>query len=174
MKKIIIIGVIILFISSVIYYNYYKRNLDYIPEISVVAGCVEARVESRIIDKDETADEEIFKNIMDEKESIPYIWLGDIVQIDFGDITPDSYELIDDILSEDGKLKWGQRFSEPVDLIYDDHIYYYTLEFNMASGLNSNLLDWKGKTFRGFRLICNYKNKKYEYGFVIRTDAFYR
>lgn len=103
---------------------------------------------------------------------VPYIKLGEAFQINFKGNAPDSFELKDYLLKENGDAKYtGKEVKKiPVSLTVGKGT--FKLEPNGAELLSSDSRDYEpGKTIRGFKLICRFGNNECEYGFIIRTDA---
>jgi len=118
--------------------------------------------------------EDTFQTIM-KKESgikVPYIQLGETIQIEFKGVAPDKLKLKDYILKENGIPKYTEKEENEIPAKLVNGKLTFKLGVHMAAMLSSNSKDYEpGNTIRGFRLICNWDNNECEYGFVIRTDA---
>lgn len=104
--------------------------------------------------------------------SIPYVKLGEVIQIEFSNTAPDSYKLTDYILRDDGTFKYKKEIAEPVNVEFEDKTATFRLDSNMAAFLSSNSKDYEsGATIRGFRLTGEWLDQTKEITFVVRTDA---
>jgi len=105
-------------------------------------------------------------------ENAPYVAIGSKIEINFTGNPPDSIKLYDQLLTEEGLIKYDHRLKENVTLEYSGGKYSFELDGSFASFLSSNSKDYMpGNTIRGFNILCNWDDKKYEYSFVLRTDA---
>ncbi|WP_339287345.1 hypothetical protein [Paenibacillus sp. FSL E2-0201] len=108
----------------------------------------------------------------DRDVSIPYVKLGEIIQIEFSDTAPDSYNLTEYILRDDGTFKYKKETATPVTVEFEDKTATFKLDSNMASFLSSDSKDYEaGATIRGFRLTGEWVDQTKEITFVVRTDA---
>ena len=115
-----------------------------------------------------------FSEIMnaDSEIEIPYIQLGENIEIDFKGKSPEKYELRDYVLKDSGSLKYSDRVTGIVPIDFENETASITLKANMAAMLSSHSKDYeKGATIRGFQLICSWADNRCEYMFVIRSDA---
>jgi hypothetical protein len=136
-------------------------------EIPYVAGLNQWN--SAIYDREDT-----FQTILkkDSGIEVPYIQLGETIQIEFKGNPPDKLQLRDYIQKEDGIPKYtGKEVNQiPVKLVGEK--INFKLEVHMAAMLSSNSKDYEpGNTIRGFKLTCSWGENECEYGFIIKTDA---
>lgn len=90
----------------------------------------------------------------------------------FSDTIPESIEMYDYVLQEDGTMKYSSLATESVSLELTDKVGSFKLKENLSSKLSSNSNDYEpGKLIRGFRLIGKWDEQLREYAFVIRSDA---
>lgn len=125
-----------------------------------------------IIDYENTELHETLIN--DSNGSLPYVELGESIQIAFSSEPPDSYQLTDNVLHEDGTIKYGKQKQAvlPINIKFDHGIGSFVLQENISTIYSSNKKDDEpGATIRGFRLIGTWKNEIKEYVFIFRTDA---
>ncbi|ROR22320.1 uncharacterized protein DUF4846 [Mobilisporobacter senegalensis] len=116
--------------------------------------------------------EDVFKTIIKQNNQIPYVQLGEMVQIEFKENNPDKITVTDYILTKEGNLKYSDKAKEIIALEKEDGAYRFQLKSNLASFLSSNSEDYKkGNTIRGFRILCNWGKNECEYGFILRTDG---
>lgn len=150
-------------------------KLSTLPEITVETsgGGSVAPIKSRVIDDIDYTDTELFQAILQEiDQPIPYIKLGETIQIAFADKDMDLFEMRDALLREDGTLKYTEPTQNVVSVQFNDGKGSFTLDTHMATFLSSHTKDYEpGATIRGFRLICDWEGKKVEYVFAVRTDA---
>lgn len=118
-------------------------------------------------------DSTLFESIIaDDKITIPYVKIGEVISINFQDSPPDQYELYDYILNEDGTIKYSSLATETVKLQIDKNIGTFTLNENLSSKFSSDTKDYEpGGLLRGFLLIAQQGDKQQEYAFVIKSDA---
>lgn len=149
------------------------KNTKYSSEIIVKAGNnnITAIVKSSNINEYDGLDTEIFQSIMKDKDiTIPYIKLGETIQINIGNEVTNTYQLKDCILNEDGTLKYEKTTIKSTEIKFDKGVGSFVFNENLWANLSSNSADYEpGKTIRGFRFMC--KDKKEECAFIVRTDA---
>ena len=110
-----------------------------------------------------------FETIMKEdlKIEIPYVELETIIEIEIKGRVPDTIELKDSVLDENGVIKSRLREDKTIPFTFSNE-----LDINPAVFLSSNIEDYSpGRTTRGFRLTCSWGDNQCEYDFIIRTDA---
>lgn len=118
-----------------------------------------------------------FLTIMSEDSNIevPYIKLGEIVVIDFGDASPDTIEIYDNLIDKYGNNRYTYREIKEIPVELENGKCSFELKIHGASLLSSNSDDYQpGNTYRGFRIVCSWGESEREYSFVIRSDAFSR
>lgn len=107
-----------------------------------------------------------------EKEDLLYIPLEEEINIKFKGSTPTRIEMIDVILSEDGKLRYDKSLSSISHLEIKKKEANFILTMNGAAFLSTQYEDFKeGGVIRGIRINCGKGPNSWEYAFVIRTDA---
>lgn len=118
-------------------------------------------------------DVELFQSIMNDPSiTIPYVTLGETIQIEFNETAPTTYELVETLLSDDGTLKYKAETIENIQLTLANGKGSFVLDENVWAHLSSNSEDYEpGATIRGFRLIAQFTDRVQEYTFIIRTDA---
>lgn len=116
------------------------------------------------------SDTQFFQSIMSENDiTIPYVKLGETIQIEFNNTVTNTYQLKDYILKEDGTPKYEEKTIKTTNIKFDKGIGSFVLNENIWVNFSSNSKDYEpGKTIRGFRLICEDIDK--EYVFIIKTD----
>ncbi|WP_310829201.1 hypothetical protein [Paenibacillus pedocola] len=144
--------------------------------ITVTAGGSNIPAMIQIITEGHTANtsgEAPFRAILeDSKVSIPYVKLGESVQIQLEKGAPAVYELSDVLLSENGGYKYRMPEDKPIVMEFSSGSGSFVLKENMAAFLSSNTKDYEpGATIRGFKLTKQGGGEKQEYYFVLRTDA---
>lgn len=118
------------------------------------------------------SDTRVFQSIIkDTNLTIPYVKLGETIQIDFKNEVTSTYQLKDYILREDGTPKYEKPTIVTTDIEFNKGVGTFVLSENIWVYLSSNFADYEpGKTIRGFLLVCNNKDNEKEYAFIIRTD----
>lgn len=107
-------------------------------------------------------------------EDLPYVLLGREIEIKFLGNVPDTVELADYILMEDGNIKYNlpPSTTTPTPLTFKHKKASFILSENFAAFFSSQSADYEpGATIRGFRIYCKDGKNNWEYGFIIRTDA---
>ncbi len=115
-----------------------------------------------------------FKAILEDSEvSIPYVKLGESVQIQLEKGASAVYELTDVLLREDGGYKYKMPDDKPLVIEFSSGSGSFVLKENIAAFLSSNTKDYEpGAIIRGFKLTEQGDGgEKREYYFVLRTDA---
>ena len=106
---------------------------------------------------------------------MPYVKNGAKISISFGSHKPNSIELSEIILNENGTARWRT----------DEHAKTYDVSFlpfsgtgtfkvepNFATSLSSFSGDYApGNTIKGYKMTCRWGNNECEYAFVILGDA---
>jgi hypothetical protein len=122
--------------------------------------------------------EDTFKTILkkDSKKVVPYIKLGKTLNIEFKENPPDTIEIFDYLLHEDGNKKYTSKEIVQIPVKLKDGKCSFDFKENPAVFLSSKYDEYEaGRTLRGFKVICRWgKNEganECEYGFIIRTDA---
>lgn len=131
---------------------------------------------SKNVEKSDYSNMTPFQSIMENNVAdLPYVKLGETIQIKFQDQTtePGSYELIDYILTEEGKMKYKIPEFSRLELKFDHGTASFVLKENMLAYASSDSKYYEpGAVLRGFRLLCSWDHDIQEVAFVIRTDAF--
>jgi hypothetical protein len=146
------------------------------PGISIKAGDKEITYviglnqwDGTIYDREDTF-HTIMKN--DASVKVPYIHLGETIQMEVEGAYPDKVELNNYILKENGDQKYTGKEVINIPINFTNGKGIFRLEKHMAAFLSSNIEDYEpGKTIRGFRLICSWGENECEYAYIIRTDA---
>lgn len=112
--------------------------------------------------------------LMEESTEIPYLELGAVMKVQFRNgSTPDSVEIQDMILDENGNRKYGETsvVTLPPELGADG--LEVVLDTNMTAMFSSDIATYeKGGVLRGFHMTCLWGNESdAEYAWIIRTDA---
>ncbi|MDU4697726.1 MAG: hypothetical protein E6Y08_18125 [Paenibacillus sp.] len=127
------------------------------------------------VGKPDYEDMSSFRTLMEmHAPALPYIHIGEPIQIEFLHQTtePDSYELIDYVLTEEGGMRY--KIPEPIKprVEFNQGTATFTLEENFLVYASSASVDYEpGAVLRGFRLLCTWGDKTQEVAFVIRTDV---
>lgn len=149
------------------------KNIKNSSEIIVKAGNndITAIVKSSNINQSDSSDTGMFQSIMKDKDiSIPYIKLGETIQINMKNEVTDTYQLKDSILNDDGTLKYEKTTIKSTEIKFDKGVGSFDLNENLWANLSSDSADYEpGRVIRGFRLVC--QDEKKEYAFIVRTDA---
>lgn len=99
---------------------------------------------------------------------IPHIKLGETIELDFAGDPPDSVQVLDHLLTEDGVIQYTARevIERAVQLFEDKGS--FPLERHHAASLSSQYLP--PPSLRGFRVICSWGEEIREYAYVIKAD----
>jgi len=119
--------------------------------------------------------EDTFRVVLGEAAlaALPYIPNGEEIHITFDRDLPDTVELMEYILREDGDMQYNLG-GMPYELTNFDRFLStsFRIEPNWATLLSSDSADYApGAVIKGYRLICYWAEHSCEYGFVIRGDA---
>lgn len=145
--------------------------------VKTESGEINAVVKSRSVESVDygDGDTELFQTIMnDSSAGIPYVKLGETIDIAISGEGPESYQLMDYILNEDGTVKYEQQkqTAQPINITLNDGGGSFVLEENKWVYFSSDNKDYEpGAAIRGFRLTGDWKGEIKEYVFIIRTDA---
>ncbi|MEF2248378.1 hypothetical protein [Paenibacillus sp. IITD108] len=145
-----------------------------IPSITIRSDDTSIPYISRLVDTSDNLHGRsgVFKKIKTNQSKIPYIQLGEEIQLKLQHDPPVSYTLFDDILNENGTRKYSHLSTQEVIFHFEDRIGTFLLTPNAASYLSSDSQNYSpGKTIRGFTLVCYWDNQTVEYSFIVRTDA---
>jgi hypothetical protein len=173
--KVLIISVLVLF-SFCTCQNTSSNIEDSPSQISVISENDEINhvMELIVWNNEEYDEKNIFLSIMSEDSDIdiPHVKIGESIDITFNDTAPDTYELKDYILNDDGSQKYADPTIQTVPIEFDGGAGSFILERNWAVGLSSDMKDYaKGATIRGFKLVCSWGDNMCEYAFIIKTDG---
>lgn len=99
-----------------------------------------------------------------------YLKLDVEIEIEFPEGQPDSYNMTDRFIREDGNYKYDDKVTQIVDIEFVDDVGLFILDRNLS--FSSHFKDYEPEaTLRGFRLTCHFGDNVCEYLFVIRTDG---
>lgn len=166
-----IVCIISLFILSACTSNAIKKEA---PMITINYGDKDIKYNLVSYDADDTIENSVFIIDLDKfhDEDIPYIKIGEKINIDFNGKFPDTCKLNDYILNPDGSKKYNDPPIQIIPIEIFEYNSSFILEKNWPVSFSSNLKDYeKGAIIRGFRLVCSQEDSIYEYRFVIRTDG---
>ena len=146
------------------------------PEIKIIAGNSEMAyvVEKITWNGEKIEEEDRFISLMQNQTvtDLAYIKLNETMQFEFDGKAPDSLSLTDQILNQDGSVKYTEKETRTVSLQEKNGGWECTLGVNPAVHLSSNSADYEaGATIRGFRLLCVWGKNECEYVFILRSDA---
>ncbi|RJE86920.1 hypothetical protein D3P07_17215 [Paenibacillus sp. 1011MAR3C5] len=148
--------------------------LNDIPRITIQSGDSEIPFVSRVVNNSDNPDDrsDAFETLINNKVEIPYLQIREKIQLILEKDAPVSQTLYDEILNENGTIKYNELSTKEVVFHFNDKIGTFILAPNLASQLSSNSQDYEpGKSIRGFTLICNWENKSIQYSFIVRSDA---
>lgn len=102
----------------------------------------------------------------------PYIPLGGLIQIQFQGEIPGNVELLDDVIDEDGRIKFnGNHVTNTIPLTFENGKASFSLPYHIMASLSEEEQAYQpGGISRGFRLLCEYGSREEFYMFVLRTD----
>lgn len=147
------------------------------PQVSIMAGDIDITpiVKSNVLSmKEDVNNTKLFQSIVsDKKINIPYVKLGETVQIKFKNNIINTCKLEDYILKEDGTLKYKKESIKTTDINFSNGVGIFILNENLFANFSSDSKDYEsGKIIRGFKLISDsIDNKQREYVFIVKTDA---
>lgn len=114
-----------------------------------------------------------FQMVMYDKKlkELPLIRSNKEIQIEFKGKIPDSIELRDYVLNEEGDVKYNIK-SSIIPIEFKDNKGSFILKPNAEALSSSYSKDYKsGESIRGFLLVCKWDKNCCEYGFIIRNNA---
>ncbi len=140
-----------------------STKIEYVVGLNLWNGAIYDRLDTFYLIMKEDSDIEV-----------PYINLGEIIQIESMGKVPDTIELKDYILNEKGEIKYTAKEVIEMPIQFTDGKGNYKLNPHEAALLSSNSKDYEpGKTIRGFKLTCSWGDKyQCEYAFIVRTDPY--
>jgi hypothetical protein len=160
-----------------------NQSLQEPPEIKITIGDKKLVYDTIKINwnGEESREKFSFGSIMANKETIPVfdnpgnmLEFKDTILLDFGDIIPDSIEVKDYLLMDDGGLKYNEKIAQDRAVrIEDDGTFTFGLYQHMALSLSSSMLAYEKPSYRGFRVICTFGDKVCEYIFVLGLGPFH-
>jgi hypothetical protein len=121
-----------------------------------------------------------YHEITDKDRFIPTYNLGNVIEIefarsviiDFGSSIPDSIQVYDAMLNENGGIRYGERLIEKRTVkIMDDSQVQFNLRQHMSYFLSSNSEDYKRDWYRLFRIVCTWGEKECVYAILINTGS---
>jgi hypothetical protein len=97
--------------------------------------------------------------------------LGTAIEFRFRDQPADSATIEDYVLNRDGSVKYDVA-ADPVPLALKGGGGSFVLKPNLAACFSSYSADYlPGAVLRGFLLTCAWGEDRYQYAFLLRTDA---
>ncbi|KUP20527.1 hypothetical protein AWJ19_28120 [Paenibacillus sp. DMB5] len=107
-----------------------------------------------------------------EPGNIPYIQLGESIEVHLAEVDDADYELTDVILLPDGSYKYKMPDNGSQTVVISGGSGSFELSINPAAFLSSSTSDYEpGATLRGFRLSGMGGGELQDIYFVLRTDA---
>ena len=93
-----------------------------IPHITIQSGDTDIPFVSRLVDTSDNLHDrsDEFEKIKNNQSEIPYIQLGEEIQLILQHVPPVSYTLFDDILNENGTRKYSQLSTREVVFHFED------------------------------------------------------
>lgn len=123
----------------------------------------------------ETSD--LFKKLREQNAFIPTYRVGGevpehYVALDFGKCIPDSIQVKDAMLEENGKIRYGSKLVMDREVeIMDNSRIRFGLTQHMAYYLSSYSGDYEKDWYRIFHVICTWGEKEAVYTFVLNTGS---
>lgn len=124
--------------------------------------------------KDRERHEEQYQALVEQIEpgDIPYIQLGESIEVHLAEEDDADYELTDVVLLPDGSYKYKMPDNGPQTVLISGGSGSFELGINPAAFLSSSTSDYEpGATLRGFRLSGMSGGELQDIYFVLRTDA---
>lgn len=161
--------------------QYIRKYMIYVVVALVVLLAVYSLVDRMIIDTIsieygdhtldihplDTSNEAPFANVVDQLGPIPYVPLGDHLNIDFRDLEVIEFEVKDYVLNEDGDFVYDGRDIAGVEIKGVRGAYYLEIQRNKTV----NLLTSASQThYRGIEIIVVEAQQTTSYLLVIETD----
>ncbi|MCA0386031.1 MAG: hypothetical protein LCH34_10580 [Firmicutes bacterium] len=104
-------------------------------------------------------------------EAIPYVQIGEEVDITFDNFEATDVQITDVILTKEGRLKYGEQSDMTYGLKAVDGKLRYGLPSNPAVHLSSNLNDYApGHVIRACFIRTQINGSNFLFSFVIRTN----
>ncbi|MDR2044658.1 MAG: M56 family metallopeptidase [Clostridium sp.] len=108
-----------------------------------------------------------------DSKSIPYVELGSVISLNFGEKRPASVSVIEVIAKADGSRKYHDATDRTLEVEYSgSNLATFRIGLHFGDALSSNSADYlPGNAFRWYRIICGDNEKDaVEYGLWLRTD----
>lgn len=180
MKKIKLLTLVLtllLTITACSDHNSPAQSVGTLNDVEVTASHQEIHtvMVSKNVEKPDYEEMSSFRTLMELHASdLPYIHIGEPIRIEFLNQTtePDSYELIDYVLTEEGEMRYKIPETIKPRVKFNQGTASFTLEENFLVYASSASVDYEpGAVLRGFRLVCTWGDNTQEVAFVIRTDV---
>lgn len=110
-----------------------------------------------------------FQLIMKEKYEIIYVPIGKEFTIDFNGTSPDSIDVIDEVIDTSGNVMFN-NFGQDTPVEINKGKTSFILKKHPAILLSSNTETFENGVIRGFRVISKWGDNQCEYTFVIKTE----
>ncbi len=120
---------------------------------------------------------ELFKQILNQDNFIPTYCVGGdtpghYVELNFGKSIPDSIQVKDAMMEENGRIRYGSKLMMDREVeIMDNSRVRFGLTQNMAYYLSSYSGDYEKDWYRIFHVICTWGEKEAVYTFVLNTGS---
>lgn len=107
------------------------------------------------------------------KEHTPAeITYSDVLMIDIGGHGPESLELTDYLIDQNGKIQYGRMTMKMTLPIYaSDTTAFYPVDVHTASYLSSTYFNETDGQWRGIRVRMVNRQQEYEYVLVLRVNS---
>ncbi len=120
----------------------------------------------------------LFRMLLGEGNFLPTYRIGgeagseQRIEINFGDSIPDSIQVKDALMEENGSIRYGSRHmvDREVEMIDDSRVQFGLVQ-HTAYFLSSYLGDYEKDWYRLFHVICTWGDQEAVYTFVINTGS---
>lgn len=151
--------------KSVLTISIKEKEIPYFVEQYVLDGPEDEKKEK------EYAAVQLIKDLRESEELVPYVEIGNVILIHFEEDCPEKITLRDNIIYEDGHMKFQSNEALETSLTLEDSEAQYELAPHMAVAFSSDSRSYlDGNIYRGISFVYNWNGKDYEYTFVLRTD----
>lgn len=116
-----------------------------------------------------------FQSIMENPDRVvPYVKIGETISIKFHGqkSVPDSYELLDYVLTDKGTVKYNKSDLSKIAIEFNNKTASFVLPENILTYASSKIEDYgPGAVLRGLRIVLKWEHTTQEIVFIITTDA---
>ncbi len=169
-KKVIVTFILLILPTGIMTGCSFTGNMQEPPELSITVGdsqldyvTAKNKWNGSVYDREDT-----FVSILNTKNGIPVLEIGNVVEISFKSNPPDKFTVSDILIDENGRQIYTYKEIKNIPVELNKEKCSFTIEKHPASLLSSYYEPDK-EDMRGFRMIASWGENECEYAFIIKS-----